>query len=109
MDLQAELDLAYLFISHDMAVVEHISHRIAVMYMGEIVEIGPRHAIIENPQHPYTQRLLSAVPVPDPGRRSARRRLGAGELPSSIRAPNYQAPARAWRTIDDGHFVQESA
>ena len=69
MDLQAELGLAYLFISHDMAVVEHISHRIAVMYMGEIVEIGPRHAIIENPQHSYTQRLLSAVPVPDPGRK----------------------------------------
>jgi peptide/nickel transport system ATP-binding protein len=109
MDLQAELGLAYLFISHDMAVVEHISHRIAVMYLGEIVEIGPRHAIIENPQHPYTQRLLSAVPVPDPGRRSARRRLGAGELPSSIRAPNYQPPARAWRTIEDGHFVQETA
>ena len=65
MDLQAEMGLAYLFISHDIAVVERVSHRVAVMYLGEIVEIGPRAAIIENPQHPYTKRLMAAVPVPD--------------------------------------------
>lgn len=66
LDMQAKYGLAYLFISHDMAVVERISHRVAVLYMGEVVEIGPREAIFGNPQHPYTKRLLSAVPVPDP-------------------------------------------
>ncbi|WP_082621973.1 ABC transporter ATP-binding protein [Bordetella sp. N] len=75
LQLQAELGIAYLFISHDLAAVERISHRIAVMYLGEIVEIGPRDAILGNPQHPYTRRLLAAVPVPDP--RHPRRRLDA--------------------------------
>ena len=70
LDLQAELGLAYLFISHDMAVVERVSHRVAVMYLGEIVEIGPRAALFGNPQHPYTKRLMAAVPVPDPARRA---------------------------------------
>ena len=65
MDLQADMGLAYLFISHDIAVVERVSHRVAVMYLGEIVEIGPRAAIMENPQHPYTKRLMAAVPVPE--------------------------------------------
>ena len=82
MDLQAEMGLAYLFISHDIAVVERVSHRIAVMYLGEIVEIGPRAAIIENPQHPYTKRLMAAVPVPDAGRRKLRRGLSTTEIPS---------------------------
>ena len=109
MDLQAELGLAYLFISHDMAVVERISHRIAVMYMGEIVEIGSRQDIIENAQHPYTQRLLSAVPVPDPGLRRRRGVCGASELPSPIRALDYRPPQRAWRTVGGAHRVQEVA
>jgi peptide/nickel transport system ATP-binding protein len=109
MDLQAELALGYLFISHDMAVVERISHRIAVMYMGEIVEIGPRQAIIQNPQHPYTQRLLSAVPVPDPAFKGARRRLRGTELPSPIRATDYRPAARVWRTVEEGHLVQDVA
>jgi peptide/nickel transport system ATP-binding protein len=69
LDLQARMGLAYLFISHDMAVVERVSHRVAVMYLGEIVEIGPREAIFGNPQHPYTKRLLAAVPIADPARR----------------------------------------
>jgi peptide/nickel transport system ATP-binding protein len=73
MRLQDELDLAFLFISHDIAVVERVSHRIAVMYLGEIVEIGPRAAIIENPRHPYTKRLIAAAPSPDPMRRMLRR------------------------------------
>ncbi len=63
LDLQARLGLAFLFISHDMAVVERVSHRVAVMYLGEIVEIGPREAIFGNPQHPYTKRLMAAVPI----------------------------------------------
>ncbi|WP_132961217.1 ABC transporter ATP-binding protein, partial [Rhizobium sp. BK251] len=75
MDLQESLNLAFLFISHDMAVVERVSHRVAVMYLGEIVEIGPRAAVFENPQHPYTKKLMAAVPVPDPARRGIRRNL----------------------------------
>lgn len=67
LDLQAEMKLPYLFISNDMAVEERVSHRVAVMYLGEIVEIGPRSAVFENPVHPYTRRLLAAVPVRDPG------------------------------------------
>ena len=72
MELQSELGLSYLFISHDLAVVERMSHRVAVMYLGQIVEIGPRSAIFENPQHSYTQRLLDAVPIADPRARRDR-------------------------------------
>jgi peptide/nickel transport system ATP-binding protein len=107
LDLQAQFGLSYLFISHDMGVVERISHRIAVMYLGEIVEIGPRAAIIENPQHSYTRKLLAAVPVPDPARRGMRATPPAEDLPSPIRAPDYVPPQRGWRTVSDGHFVQD--
>ena len=107
MDLQAEMGLAYLFISHDIAVVERVSHRVAVMYLGEIVEIGPRAAILENPQHPYTRRLIAAVPVPDPGRRSLRRGLSTTELPSPVRAADYAPPPKLYREVAPGHVVQE--
>ncbi|WP_454764131.1 dipeptide ABC transporter ATP-binding protein [Cupriavidus campinensis] len=86
LDLQRELGVAFLFISHDMAVVERVSHRVAVMYLGQIVEIGPRRAIFENPQHPYTKKLMSAVPIADPARRHLKREPLSDEIPSPIRA-----------------------
>jgi peptide/nickel transport system ATP-binding protein len=106
LDLQAEFGLAYLFISHDMAVVERVSHRVAVMYLGEIVEIGPRAAVFGNPQHPYTRKLLSAVPVADPARRHERRDVSVDEIKSPVRPPDYEPPHRAYREVSPGHVVQ---
>ncbi|MBH5390863.1 ABC transporter ATP-binding protein [Bradyrhizobium diversitatis] len=106
LDLQASMGLAYLFISHDIAVVERMSHRVAVMYLGEIVEIGPRAALFGDPQHPYTKKLMSAVPVPDPSRRRARREASNDEIRSPVRAPDYQPPVRQYREVSPGHVVQ---
>src|SRR5262249_45403842 len=86
-DLQREFRLSYLFIAHDIAFVEHISHRIAVMYLGRIVEIGPKQMIFTRPQHPYTEALLSAVPVPDPDAVKQRIIL-KGDVPSPINPPS---------------------
>ncbi|MUZ62804.1 glutathione ABC transporter ATP-binding protein GsiA, partial [Agrobacterium vitis] len=94
-----------LFISHDMAVVERVSHRVAVMYLGEIVEIGPRAAVFSNPQHPYTRKLMKAVPVPDPSRRNIRRDLDSEELKSPVRPLGYKPPKRRYEQVSPGHMV----
>jgi glutathione transport system ATP-binding protein len=104
MRLQEKDNLSYLFITHDMAVVERISHRVAVMYLGQIVEIGHRQQIFENPQHPYTKRLLAAVPVLDPGNRPDRPPL-EGEIPSAMRAVGDEPAPINLRQVSEGHFV----
>ncbi len=117
-DLQAEFGLSYLFIAHDLAVVEHISHRIAVMYLGEIVELADRVALFRNPLHPYTEALLAAVPVPDPDFRKPRVIL-SGEVPSPINPPSgcrfhtrcpyvmarCRQEAPRFREVTPGHFA----
>jgi peptide/nickel transport system ATP-binding protein/glutathione transport system ATP-binding protein len=106
LDLQESMNLSYLFISHDMAVVERVSHRVAVMYLGEIVEIGPRAAIFDNPQHPYTKKLMASVPVPDPSRRMLKRQMQVDELKSPVRDNGFIPPQRQYQEVSAGHFVQ---
>ncbi|MET3648426.1 glutathione transport system ATP-binding protein [Phyllobacterium ifriqiyense] len=104
MELQEQQGLAYLFISHDMAVVEKMSHRVAVLYLGQVVEIGTRRQIFETPAHAYTQRLLSAVPVADPSRTRNRAML-EGEIPSPIRRADEEPLIFTHKEIAPGHFV----
>jgi len=85
-ELQDRLDLAYLFIAHDLSVVEHLSDRVAVMYLGQIVELAPSGPLYREPRHPYTVALLSAIPVPEPMRRRRRVMLG-GDVPSAAEPP----------------------
>jgi oligopeptide/dipeptide ABC transporter ATP-binding protein len=118
MNLQDEFGLSYLFVAHDLAVVEHISHRVAVMYLGRIVELADTEAIFARPQHPYTVALLSAVPVPDP--KIARKRIIlSGDVPSPVnppagcrfhtRCPHVEARCRtevpAMKEVAPGHFA----
>jgi peptide/nickel transport system ATP-binding protein len=106
-ELQAELGIAYLFITHDMAVVEKISHRVAVMYLGQIVEVGSRAQIFEDPRHAYTRRLLAAVPIPDPSRRQLASSIPEGEAPTSIHPIGYVPERRVLRDTGGGHLVAE--
>jgi len=117
-DLQQEFGLAYLFIAHDLAVVEHISHRVAVMYLGRIVELADKESLFAVPQHPYTEALLSAVPVPDPQVKPQRIIL-QGDVPSPMKPPSgchfhtrcpyafdrCKAERPAMREIKPGHFA----
>ena len=104
-DLQREFGISFLFISHDMAVVERVSHRVAVMYLGQIVEIGPRREIFQNPQHPYTRKLMSAVPIADPARRHLSTAIVSDELPSSIRALNDMPVVEKLVKVGPDHYV----
>jgi len=118
-DLQEEYGLSYLFVAHDLAVVEHISHRVAVMYLGRIVELTDRTTLFEMPLHPYAEALLSAVPIPKVSARGRKRVVLTGDVPSPInrpsgchfhtRCPYAHARCRseepALRTVQDGHLV----
>ena len=105
MELQADLGLSFLFISHDMAVVERVSHRVGVMYLGRIVEIGSRRAVFEDPRHPYTQALLKAVPIADPTRRKIDRDLHFKPIPSPIHDMGYVAAPSVYEQVGEDHQV----
>ena len=109
-DLQKEFGVSYLFISHDMAAVERICDRVAVMYFGEIVEIGPRDEVIGRPGHAYTQRLLSAIPITHPNMRETRQRRAADTAPprSPMKPVGYAAPAASWGKAAEGHFIRQT-
>jgi glutathione transport system ATP-binding protein len=107
MRLQKRHGLAYLFISHDMAVVERISHRVAVLYLGQIVELGSRAQVFGNPLHPYTRKLMEAVPVADPSQRR-HRPISNEEIPSPIRRRGDSPAIVRLREAETGHFVAEA-
>ena len=105
MELQQDLGISYLFISHDMAVVERVSHTVGVMYLGRIVEIGPRRAVFENPQHPYTQALMKAVPIADPTQRKSEKDLNFKPIPSPIHPAGYKPAPSEYREVSPGHLI----
>ena len=105
MELQVDLGLSFLFISHDMAVVERVSHDVGVMYLGRLVEIGPRPSIFRNPQHPYTQDLLKAVPIADPDKRKSERDLNFKPLPSPIHDLSHDPAPSEYKEVAKNHYV----
>jgi glutathione transport system ATP-binding protein len=105
MELQAEMGLSYLFISHDMAVVERVSHYVGVMYLGRIVEIGPRAAVFENPHHAYTQALMKAVPIADPKQRKGEKDLNFKPIPSPMHPAGYAPEPSEYLEVSPEHFV----
>jgi ABC-type oligopeptide transport system ATPase subunit len=107
-ELQAELGISYLFITHDMAVVEKISHRVAVMYLGQIVEIGTRSQVFEDPRHPYTRRLLSAVPIADPALRGSKTAVTEDDVATSVHPIGYVPQRQYLDDVGDGHMVAKS-
>ena len=108
MELQEEMGISYLFISHDMAVVERVSHFVGVMYLGRIVELGPRSAVFEDPQHPYTQALMKAVPIADPRQRKDESELNFKPIPSPIHPASYVAEPSIYREVSPGHLILET-
>lgn len=108
MELQAELGLGYVFISHDMAVVERVSHQVGVMYLGRIVELGPRRAVFEDPRHPYTQALMKAVPIADPRQRKSEKDLNFKPIPSPIHPAGHEPGPSVYAEVNPGHFVLTS-
>jgi ABC-type oligopeptide transport system ATPase subunit len=108
MELQADLGISMLFISHDMAVVERVSHSVGVMYLGRIVELGSRSAIFEDPRHEYTKALLKAVPVADPRKRKSERDLNFKPIPSPIFPVGHGAGPSVYDEVAPGHFVLKS-
>ncbi|MEM1352489.1 MAG: ABC transporter ATP-binding protein, partial [Pseudomonadota bacterium] len=108
MELQSELGLSFLFISHDMAVVERVSHQVGVMYLGRIVELGPRSSVFENPQHPYTQALMKAVPIADPRQRKQEKDLNFKPIPSPIHPVSHVAEPSVYREVAPGHLILET-
>ncbi|MGJ8625492.1 MAG: ABC transporter ATP-binding protein [Sulfitobacter sp.] len=105
LELQQEMELSFLFISHDMAVVERVSHQVGVMYLGRIVELGPRDRVFENPQHAYTQALMKAVPIADPRKRKNEKDLNFKPIPSPIHRAGYVAEPSVYDEVEPGHFV----
>ena len=106
MELQEEYGLSYLFISHDMAVIERVCHRVAVMYLGEIVELGSRSQVFENPQHPYTKKLMKAVPIADPKLRKKEFNLMTDEIPSLVKPNGYEPEKINLIKVEEGHFIK---
>ena len=105
MDLQDEYGISYLFISHDMAVVERISHIVAIMYLGKIVEIGSRAQVFENPKHSYTLKLLNSVPIPDPTVKKEREKIPFEEIPPRVKEADFVSDSSKMLELEPGHFV----